>query len=422
VLGRALAVEFRIDSSLDSKSALPTCRSIQATFDFADANSGNSEGAGSEHVATAVVESPRTAAKRFRSPAIAPEVNAWARKFATFATFVMGRANRFAFAAAENAVQHPGKTNPLLLFGPTSTGKTHLLEAIWSESKRRQSQLHAVYVTAEQFTSSYMEACRATGHPSFRQKYRNVDLLIVDDIQFLAGKRATLAELLHTIDCLIQKGRQIVFSASCRPSELKALGEEFCSRLASGIAAELEPPDHAMRKGILRQRAAVLGIQLSDDVEDFIATHFTHHARQLNGALNRLHAVSKVCSEPITRTMAEEALAELCEQSYRPVSLKDIEQAVCEEFGLGPSSLQSKRRLQALNAPRTLAMWLARKYTRAGLKEIGEYFGRRSHSTVIAAEKTVAHWMAEQTVVHVTGRKLRTEETIRQIEARLRAG
>jgi chromosomal replication initiator protein len=423
VLGRVLTVEFRIDSSLDNKSAAACIqRSVQASFDFADADCPQSEFAVPGNVATAVLELPRRITKTFCKPATAPEGNSCARKFATFETFVVGQANRFAFAAAENAIQYPGKINPLLLFGPTGTGKTHLLEAIWSETKRRQSQLHAVYVTAEQFTSSYMEACRATGHPNFRQKYRNVELLVIDDVQFFAGKRATLVELLHTFDSLIQHGRQIVVSANCRPLELRNLGDEFCARITSGIAAELSPPDHSTRLGIVRRRADTLGIQLTNDVEDFIATQFTQHARELSGALNRLHAVSRLRNERITRAIAEEALAELCEQLYRPVCLKDIENAVCQEFGLGPSSLQSKRKLQALNAPRILAMWLARKHTRSGLKEIGEYFGRRSHSTVIAAEKTVAHWMADQTVVHLSDKKLNTEDTIRHIEARLRAG
>jgi chromosomal replication initiator protein len=387
VLGRSLAVEFRIDPALDSKQAPRASiqSEVQATFDFGESDSDPTEATLGGNAATAVLEQPRRMETSVSRRAVTHEPSARARKFATFETFVVGQANKFAFAAAENAVLHPGKTNPLLIHGPTGTGKTHLLEAIWSDNKRRKTQLNALYVTAEQFTSSFIETCRATGYPSFRQKYRSVDLLLVDDIQFCIGKRATLLELLHTFDSLIQRGCQVVVSANCRPSDLRALGQEICSRIMSGITAEVGPPDHATRIGILRRRAAVLGIHLPSDVEEFIATHFTQHARELTGALNRLHAESKIRNQPITRALVEEALAELCEQHYRPVSLKDIEHAVCEEFGLGPSTLQNQRRHQALNAPRMLAMWLARKHTRAALKEIGEYFGRRSHSTVIAA-------------------------------------
>ncbi len=343
------------------------------------------------------------------------------RKFATFETFVVGSANKLAFAAAENAVQQPGKINPLLVFGSTGTGKTHLLEAIWSETKRRNRHVHAVYVTAEQFTSAFTEALRTTGLPNFRQKFRGVDLLILDDIQFFVGKRATLVELLHTFDALMQKGRQLVASANCAPSELTGLGQELCSRFTSGMTADLGPPDYGTRLGIVRQRAAALGVALTDDVQEFVATHFTQHARELNGALNRLHAVSRIRAETITRATAEEALAELCQQHNRPVQLKDIERTVCEAFELGPSSLQSRRRLQTLNPPRMLAMWLARKHTRAALKEIGEFFGRRSHSTVIAAEKTVGHWVTEQSIVRLANKAFNAEDAIRVIEARLQA-
>ena len=344
------------------------------------------------------------------------------RRFADLESFVAGPANRLAAVSAAAVVEQLGRTSPLLIHGPTSVGKTHLLEGIWTAAKRRHPRLHAVYLSAEQFTSHFLEALHASGVPNFRNKYRGVELLLIDDLQFFAGKRATLGELLYTIDALTREGRQLVFAADRPPASMAGLGQELSSRLAAGLVCRIDPPDYDTRRGIVRRHAARLELQLGDDVLDYVAANFRDHARELIGALVKLHATSRAMGGPITLPVAEQALAESAGGTRGPVKLVDVQQAVCEVFGLAPDSLRSNRRTTAIAHPRMLAMWLARKHTRAALAEIGEFFGRRSHTTVISANKKVGLWMSDPRTVKLADHTLSVEEAVRKVEERLRAG
>jgi len=309
-----------------------------------------------------------------------------------------------------------------LIHGPTGTGKTHLLEGIYTAFRQAQPQAGAVLLSAEQFTSLFVHAVHKSGMASFRAKYRDLGLLVIDDLQFLAGKKATIGELQHTIDTLLRNGRQLAFAADRSPSALKALGPELISRLSGGMVCRLEAAEYATRLGIVRGQAAQMAIRVPDDVQAYIASHFTAHSRELIGALKRLQATSLAHGRPITLAMAEEALAELIDHHGRVVHLPDIEKAVCDVFGLSPESLQSGRKGKAVSHPRALAMYLARKFTRAPLSEIGAYFGRRSHSTVISAKKKVEGWMTGSSSLKIAGTSMSLEETIRRVEEQLRAG
>jgi len=240
-------------------------------------------------------------------------------------------------------------------------------------------------------------------------------------LQFFAGKRATLNELLHTTDTLLREGRQLVFAADRAATDLRELSDELVARLSSGMACSIDPPDYPTRLGILRQLAKARGLAIPDDVASFVATHLTAHARELSGALNRLEAAARMLHKPITRALAEEALAEMIRHNARAVRLGDIDKAVCDVLGLEAETLQSGGRGKSVSQPRMLAMWLARKHTRAALAEIGRHFGRRSHSTVVSAQKTVGTWVANQSTLELSGRRWNVEETIRQIEKRLEA-
>jgi chromosomal replication initiator protein len=344
------------------------------------------------------------------------------RRFAGLDTFVAGDTNRLAVASAEMAVRQPGQLTPLMFCGPTGVGKTHLLEGIWTATRSSQHKLTCIYLSAEQFTSQFLEALRGSGLPSFRQKYRGVGVLVLDDLQFFVGKRATQVELLHTIDTFMRDGRQLVFAADRSPAELPELGSELISRLSGGLVCRIEQSDYATRLGIVGQMARRMKLQVPGDVQEYIASQLTSHARELSGALCRLMATSESLGCPISLAMAQEALADLVAQNGPAVRLPDIEKAVCEVFGLEPASLQSAVKGKRISNPRMLAMWLARKHTRAALSEIGQFFGRRSHSTVVSAQKRVDSWVTSGQALDLAERRWAVDDAIRQVERRLVAG
>jgi chromosomal replication initiator protein len=345
-----------------------------------------------------------------------------ARRFARLDTFVVGESNRLAAASAEMVVRRPGQLSPLVFHGPTGVGKTHLLEGVWTSLRRTYPGRTVLYLTAEQFTSQFLEALRGSGLPNFRRKYRGLGALAIDDLQFFVGKQATQVELLHTIDSFLREGRQLIFAADRSPAELAELGPELTGRLTSGLVCRIDPPDYAVRLGITAEMSRRLGMALPDDVRQLIASRLSNHAREISGALCRLQATAEAVGRPITLAMAEEALADLCRAGERAVRLTDIERAVCDVFGLEPSSLQSEEKGKRISHPRMLAMWLARKHTRAALSEIGRYFGRRSHSTVVSAQKRVDDWMSAGQTISLADRRWNADEAIRQVERRLSVG
>ncbi len=350
------------------------------------------------------------------TPAFSP------RKFASLSSFVVGASNRLAMYSAEVVARNPGQITPLFVYGPTSVGKTHLLEGIWSAERKAGRGTTTVYLSAEQFTSQFLEALRGNGLPVFRRKYRGVNVLILDDLQFVAGKRATQVELTHTVDTLLRDGRQLVFAADRPPVELSDFMPELLTRLTSGMVCRIEPPDYATRLGIVGHLSRRLGVELPADVQRFIATRLTGHARELSGAICRLQATSEAMQQKISVPLAEEALGEMIQHNTRVVRLCDIEKAVCKVFGLEPQTLQSDGKTRRVSQPRMLAMWLARKHTRAALSEIGAFFGRRSHSTVISAQKRVDQWMAHDEPLSLHEQTWRIDEAIRQVEQQLTAG
>jgi chromosomal replication initiator protein len=336
--------------------------------------------------------------------------------------FVVGPSNRMAFGAIELAASRPGEMSPLVIQGPSGVGKTHLLEAICGRARQMHAGLTVLSLSAEQFTTSFLQSLHGGGLPGFRRTCRNVDLLVIDDLQFFVGKRATLLELQHTVDALHRQGRQMVFACDRELDALSALGPELLTRLRGGMHARILPPDYEVRRGIVASICGKRGLAVPDDVMHYVATHMTRHARELMGAVNRLEATSLMLGVPVTMGMAEEALSDLVRSSGRSVRLADIEQAVCKAFGIESGSLQSSRRAKTSSHPRMLAMFLARKHTQAALAEIGSYFGRRSHSTVIAAQKTVTEWVSNREPIVLADAAWDVEEAIRRVEDVLRAG
>ena len=342
------------------------------------------------------------------------------RNKSSFANFVVGKGNELAQRTAQSVMGQPGHYGPLLLFGPPGVGKTHLCYAMLQQLRQASRRAHAIRLTAEQFTGEFLSALDQRRLPSFRQKYRSVDVLFIDDIQFLVGKRATLDELLHTIDTLHEQGRQVVLTCDRSPGDLQKISPELVTRISGGLAIPLESPDFATRLGIVRQLSLRLKVTLDEEVIGLIATQVAGSARQLAGAINRLVATSMACKSTITADLARTTLVEFVQQNTPAVRLADIQRAVCEVFGVEPSSLKSARKTRSIAEPRMLAMWLARKYTRAALGEISEYFGRRSHSTVLSAQKKVERLVSQGGEISVADRPCQVDEAIRQVEAVLR--
>ena len=336
-----------------------------------------------------------------------------------FEQYVEGPCNRMALHSTRLILEQPGKMTPLTLYGRAGLGKTHLLESLHSVARDKRS--NALYLTAEQFTSYYIEACQGKGVPNFRQKYRGVDLLLIDDIHFFSRTRGTLVELLYTIDTLQRAGKQLVFAADRGPAELTSLGPEIVGRLNSGLHCEIIMPDYATRRGIVNQLCERLDFSLPAGVDSLIAMHITGTARDIKGALNLLDATSRTTGEPLSLDSAEETILKLASQTNKVVNLKDIQEVVCDVFGVTKESLNSNRRGEDVQHPRMLAMFLARKHTRAALGEISRYFGRRSHSTVITANKTVGNWMEERRTLTLARQQCDVEQAIRRIEEQLKA-
>ena len=339
----------------------------------------------------------------------------------TWNNFVTGPSNRLAVRAAELAIHHSGQISPIYIFGPTSVGKTHLLEAIKASSRRNPQAKPLVMMTAEQFTSSFIDALPKSGSggsmPSFRNKFRGISALLIDDVQFFAGKDSTQTEFLRTIDYLKTQGVQIVLTGD-RPLNGLAdlLKPEIIARLEAGMPCEIKSADHDMLLAIFKQMAASRNIKLADDVCGFVVSRMATHARQLSGAINRLHAAMLTTNRPVTLETVENILEDMIRNNRRPVRLHDIEKAVCTTMQLSGQLLQSKSRAKQATQPRMLAMWLARKYTRSALSEIGRYFGNRSHSTVVSAQKKVDRWLRESPDFGLADSPLSVAEVIQKVE------
>lgn len=339
-------------------------------------------------------------------------------------SFWFGPNNRLIKAGVDHLFEKPGEFSPLFVYGSTGSGKTHLLEAITNDYRRRLKKKRCIFLSAEQFTSQFVGSLRGgSGLPMFRRKYRDLDLLAIDDIQFLAGKRATLGEFQHTIDNLIRTGKQVVVSSDRPPIELTNLGNDISARLSAGLTCPLEYPDFEGRLHIVERMCADRNLKIQADVKRLISDQLTRDVRRLSGAVNRLHAYSVSINQKITTESAQQILCDLFSLSGpNCTSMVSIEQAVCEFCGVQPNELKSSSRRKRICAARMLAMYLSRQYTGSAFSEIGDYFGGRSHSTVIAAERKVANWLKNDEGISVSHATYPAKEVLRRIESNLRIG
>jgi chromosomal replication initiator protein len=341
-----------------------------------------------------------------------------ARRWHRLDEFVVGAGNRVAHASALSVIEMPGEGgNPLVLHGPVGTGKTHLLEGVYAGLRRGRPDWRVTFVTAEDFTNRFVQAMRLSKLAGFRKFFRECDALLVDDLHFLASKKATQEEFLHTFDALQADGKQVVVTCDCHPRLADDFTAELADRLLGGAVWGLAPPDADTRLSILKAKAGrSVETMIAEEVLRYLAGQLRGNVRELEGALNSLRHYSRVTGRPVDVTLAREALADLLRHAVRVVQLADVDAAVCGVLRLPTGSLQSKQRVWAVSHPRMLAMFLARKHTSAAYSEIGQYFGGRNHSTAVAAEKKVRQWLQANGELTLGERSLRVREVVELVE------
>ena len=304
----------------------------------------------------------------------------------TFDNFVIGSSNHFAHAAAIAVADAPGKSyNPFFLHGSVGLGKTHLLQAVCHQILAQQPGANILYLSSESFINQFIGALEDNDLSSFRHKYRNVDVLLVDDIHLLANKERTQEEFFHTFNTIYNLGHQIVLSSDAPPKEIPTLQERLVSRFKMGFVVEIAPPDFETRVNILKRKARLRGHELLDDVAHFLAEHVSTNIRELEGAVIRLIGYASLLDRAITLDLAREVIMDDIGPRKAAVTIQDIVSAVTRYFNVKLSELQSKRRNQSIAFPRQVCMYLARAKTNLSLEEIGGYFGGRDHTTVIYA-------------------------------------
>ncbi len=310
----------------------------------------------------------------------------------SFDNFVVGKSNELAYNAAL-AVAEPGAPgfNPLFLHGTTGLGKTHLMHAIGNAYLARHPQARVAYMSAEKFMVEFLAALRAKEAISFKQKLRSVDLLMIDDVQFIAGKESTQEEFFHTMNEIISAGKRLVITADRSPQNLEGIEQRILSRMAWGLVADINPADYELRLNILHSKVAAMPQQVvvPDDVIEFLARKITANVRELEGALNRVVAYAALVNAPVTQEFARERLADLLRAHERKLTIDDIQRKVAEHYKLKMSDLLSARRAREVARPRQVAMYLAKKLTPRSLPEIGRRFGGRDHTTVMHAVKRI---------------------------------
>ena len=308
----------------------------------------------------------------------------------TFQDFVVGKPNELAFAAARRVAEHPtAEYNPLFLYGGVGLGKTHLMHAIAWEIRRRDPSRRVVYMSAEKFMYQFVRALRFKNTIEFKNQFRSVDVLMIDDVQFISGKDSTQEEFFHTFNALVDQRRQVIISADKSPSDLEGLEERLRSRLGWGLVADLHPTTYELRLGILQSKMEQQGVTIPQKVLEFLAHKIQSNVRELEGALTRLTAHAKLVGRAITVEVALDVLQDVLRANDRRVTIEEIQKKVCEHYGIRHSDMSSARRARAVARPRQVAMYLAKQLTTRSLPEIGRKFGGRDHTTVMHAVRKI---------------------------------
>ncbi len=309
----------------------------------------------------------------------------------TFESFVIGPNNQYAAAASKAVADAPAKTyNPLFLYGGVGLGKTHLMQSIGQAMMAKKKNLRVIYISSERFTNEFIDAIQNSSLVKFRKKYRLADVLLIDDIQFLAGKERSQEEFFHTFNALFDGHKQIVLSSDRPPSEITNLEQRLVSRFEWGLTAELQPPDIETRMAILHKKAEAMQIKLAPEIYEFLAKRIRTNVRRLEGALMRVASFASLSGKALTQDNVEHLLKDILqEEARRSVTVDQIQRKVAEHYDIRLADMTSKRRPANIAFPRQVAMYLARELTKSSLNEIGDAFGGRDHGTVLHAHRLV---------------------------------
>lgn len=325
-----------------------------------------------------------------------------------FETFVIGPGNRFAHAASLAVAEEPAQNyNPLFIYGGVGLGKTHLMHAIGHYVLEHNPDTRVLYISSEKFTNEFINAIRDNRGESFRNKYRNIDVLLIDDIQFIAGKEQTQEEFFHTFNALHEERKQIIISSDRPPKEIPTLEDRLRSRFEWGLITDIQPPDLETRIAILRKKAKAENLDIPNEAMIYIANQIDTNIRELEGALIRVVAYSSLVNQDISTHLAAEALRDIL-PSRKPhvITIEDIQQIVSEHYNLKTEELRARKRTRAVAFPRQVAMYLSRELTEFSLPKIGEAFGGRDHTTVIHAHEKISSTVAENQSIYQTIQKL----------------
>jgi chromosomal replication initiator protein len=314
----------------------------------------------------------------------------------TFDEFVSGSSNQFAFAAAMAVANNPATTyNPLFVYGGVGLGKTHLINAVGNAVLKKNPEMKVCYYTSEKFMNELINSLRYAKMDEFRNKFRSMDVLLIDDVQFIAGKERTQEEFFHTFNALYESHKQIVVTSDKFPKEIPGLEERLRSRFEWGLIADIQPPDVETKQAILKMKAEQNGINLPEEVALFLANSVSSNVRELEGFLIRIGAYASLTSTPITLAMAKEVLKDILVETNKNLTIEEIQKKVSTHYDVKISDLKSSKRIKTLVLPRQIAMYLARQLTSSSYPEIGERFGGKDHSTIIHAIKKIENLMKE---------------------------
>lgn len=367
-------IELVVDSELESRTAAANAaRELEEAAKAADA-----------------AEAGKAIAPAVEEEAWASAIGAPLDSRLTFDNFVIGKPNEFAYAACRRVAEAAQVAfNPLFLYGPVGMGKTHLMHAVAWHIRQRDPSRRVLYISAEAFMYQFIRAVRFRDQVSFKEQFRSVDVLMVDDVQFICGKESTQEEFFHTFNALVDNNRQIIISADKSPSDLEGLEDRMRSRLGWGLVADLHPTDYELRLSIVEAKAEMMGLEIPRTVMEFLAQRIPSNVRELEGALNRLVAHAQLVGRELTVETTQDLLRDVLRANDRRVSIEDIQRRVADHYNIRLADMSSPRRARAVARPRQIAMYLAKQLTTRSLPEIGRKFGGRDHTTVMHAVKKV---------------------------------